>query len=255
MWVSERVMPFGIFPASGIAQRKAYAQMELVCIDFGRLEAAASDLCGFLVRWIAQRKKRRLSTRLAFGKQYTDDVCVVVLGAARMVRFLGAWHLVISRFNVLMAPPKKRQLGCAATWLGAILAPATGAVTTSMANRLRAIEMLRIMLAERLTLGQLAKLNGLLEHLCDVFCLSRSIVFHMYEPLQRTGTLHPDFEFVPSKHLTKQAAAWLLRLAKTAVSRCGQILLTPWKATGSTQLLHWYNDAAKEGCGIPELGE
>ena len=72
--------------------------------------------------------------------------------------------------------------------------------------------------------------------------------------MQRTGTLHPDFEFVPSKHLIKQTAAWLLRLAKTAGSRCGQMLLTPWKATESTQLLHWYSDAAKEGCGMPGLG-
>ena len=253
MWASERVMPFGIFPASGIAQRKAYAQMALVWIEFDRLEESV-ELCGFLSRWKAQREELGLSTRLAFGRQYTDDVCVVVLGTARMVRFLRAWHAVISRFNILMAPPKKRQLGCAATWLGAILAPATGAVTTPMSKRLRAIEMLRLLLSERLTLGQLAKLNGLLEHLCDVFCLSRKVMFHMYEPMQRTGTLHPDFEFVPSKHLIKQTAAWLLRLAKTAGSRCGQMLLKPWKATESTQLLHWYSDAAKEGCGMPGLG-
>ena len=100
MWASERVMPFGIFSASGIAQRKAYAQMELVWIEFDRLEAAATDLCSFLVRWLAQEKERGLSTRLAFGRQHADDVFVVVLGAARMVCFLRAWHLVISRFNI-----------------------------------------------------------------------------------------------------------------------------------------------------------
>ena len=246
-------MPFGIFPASGIAQRKAYAQMELVWIEFDRLEAPIV-LAGFLARWTAQRLSLGLSTRLAFGKQYTDDVCVVVLGVARMIRFIRAWHTVISSFNILMAPPKKRQLGCAATWLGAILAPATGAVTTPMAKRLRAIEMLRLLLAEKLTLGQLAKLNGLLEHLCDVFCLPRSAMFHMYEPMQASVVLHPDFEFVPSKHLVKQTASWLLRLAKVAGSRCGQMLVTPWKATESTRLLHWYSDAAKEGCGRPGLG-
>ena len=199
-------MPFGIFPASGIAQRKAYAQMELVWIEFDRLEAPIV-LPGFLARWTAQRVRLGLSTRLAFGKQYTDDVCVVVLGVARMIRFIRAWHTVISSFNIMMAPPKKRQLGCAVTWLGAILAPATGAVTTPMSKRLRAIEMLRLLLAEKLTLGQLAKLNGLLEHLCDVFCLPRSAMFHMYEPMQTSVVLHPDFEFVPSKHLVKQTAS------------------------------------------------
>ena len=246
-------MPFGIFPASGIAQRKAYAQMELVWIEFDRLEAPIV-LSGFLARWTAQRLRLGLSTRLAFGKQYTDDVCVVVLGVARMIRFIRAWHTVISSFNIMMAPPKKRQLGCAATWLGAILAPATGAVTTPMSKRLRAIEMLRLLLAEKLTLGQLAKLNGLLEHLCDVFCLPRSVMFHMYEPMQTSVVLHPDFEFVPSKHLVKQTASWLLRLANVAGSRCGQMIVTPWKATESTRLLHWYSDAAKEGCGRPGLG-
>ena len=32
------------------------------------------------------------------------------------------------------------------------------------------------------------------------------------------------------------------------------MLVTPWKATESTRLLHWYSDAAKEGCGRPGLG-
>ena len=72
-----------------------------------------------------------------------------------MVRFIRAWHTVTSSFNILMAPPKKRQLGCVATWLGAILAPATGAVTTPMSKRLGVIEMRRLLLAERLTLGSL----------------------------------------------------------------------------------------------------
>ena len=71
MWASEQIMPFGIFPASGIAQRKAYAQMELVWIEFDRLEAPIV-LSGFLARWTAQRLRLGLSTRLAFGKQYTD---------------------------------------------------------------------------------------------------------------------------------------------------------------------------------------
>ena len=76
----------------------------------------------------------------------------------------------------------------------------------------------------------------------------------MYEPMQTSVVLHPDFEFVPSKHLVKQTASWLLRLAKFAGSRCGQMMVTPWKATESTRLLHWYSDAAKEGCGRPGLG-
>ena len=32
------------------------------------------------------------------------------------------------------------------------------------------------------------------------------------------------------------------------------MMVTPWKATESTRLLHWYSDAAKEGCGRPGLG-
>ena len=87
MWSSERVMPFAIFPASWIAQRKAYAQMDLVWIEFGRLEVPV-ELCGFLVRWRAQIKELGLTARLAFGRQYTDDVCMVVLGADRMIRLL-----------------------------------------------------------------------------------------------------------------------------------------------------------------------
>ena len=116
--------------------------------------------------------------------------------------------------------------------------------------------MHRLLLAEKLTLGRLdmTKLNGLLEHLCDVFCLPRSAMFHMYEPMQTSVALHPDFEFVPSKHLVTQPAGWLLRLAKLASSRCGQMSVTPWKATESTQLLHRHSDATKEGRGRPGPG-
>ena len=35
----------------------------------------------------------------------------------------------------------------------------------------------------------------------------------MYEPMQTSVVLYPDFEFVPSKHLVKQPASWLPRLA------------------------------------------
>ena len=166
-------MPFGIFPASGIAQQKAYAQMELVWIEFDRLEAPIV-LSSFLARWTAQRVRLGLSTRFAFGKQYTDDVCVVILGVARMIRFKRAWHAVISSFNIMMAPPKKRRLGCAATWLGAIVAPATGAVTTPMSllRRLRAIEMLRLLLAKELTLGQLSN---------SMVCSNICVMFFVYQ--------------------------------------------------------------------------
>ena len=92
-----------------------------------------------------------------------------------------------------------------------------------MSKRLRAIEMLRSLLAEKLTLVQLTKLNGLLEYSCDVLCLTRSAMLDMYEPVQTSVVLHPEFEFVPSKHLVKQTASWLLRLANVAGSRCGQM--------------------------------
>ena len=93
-------MPIGIFPAPGIDQRKAYAQMELVWIVFDRLEESIV-VSGFLARCTAQRLSLGLSTRLAFGKQYIDDVCVVVLGVSRMIRFLRAWHTVISSLKIL----------------------------------------------------------------------------------------------------------------------------------------------------------
>ena len=83
-------------------------------IEFDRL-VASIERPGFLARWVAQRRKVDCPpARLAFGRQYADGVCVVVLGVARMVRFVRAWHTDVSSFNIPMAPPKKRQLGCAA---------------------------------------------------------------------------------------------------------------------------------------------
>ena len=79
-------------------------------------------------------------------------------------------------------------------------------------------------------------------------------MLHMHEPMQTSAVLYPDFEPVPSKHLVKQTASWLLRLAKVAGSRCGQVLVTPCGVTESTRLLHWYSDASKEGGGRSGLG-
>jgi hypothetical protein len=63
--------------------------MELVWIELDSSEESI-ELPDFLAGWTSQRRESGFSTRLAFGKQYTDDVCVVVLGVARMVRFIRA---------------------------------------------------------------------------------------------------------------------------------------------------------------------
>ena len=81
MWASERVMPFGIFPASGIAHRNAYAHMELAWIEFDCLEATI-ELCGYPVRWKAKRKGSAvLHDLLSLGSTRTMSVwlCLVSL--------------------------------------------------------------------------------------------------------------------------------------------------------------------------------
>ena len=98
-----------------------------------------------IVRRIAAARARKWQDQhqldLWFTDVFTDDSAAVVLGYERMTGYLVAWHEMITRLNILMAPPRKRQLGCVLRWIGAIFLT-VGLVTTQLQKRLRAVMQL-----------------------------------------------------------------------------------------------------------------
>ena len=56
--------------------------------------------------------------RLWCMMQYTDDPCILAVGADLMHRVIKAWHWLTSGMGSMMAIPEKRTLGTSARWLG-----------------------------------------------------------------------------------------------------------------------------------------
>ena len=116
------------------------------------MEAAVEESSAKIMDVLDKRRavfQSKSQHRLYFAEKSTDDSAAAVVGSARTVRYLIAWFEVITRFNIIMAPPRKRQLGCRLEWIGTVFL-ATRLVTTQLQKRIRAVAELKLLLAGRL---------------------------------------------------------------------------------------------------------
>lgn len=147
-------MSFGVQCASNVAQGWAHLLMHLVRSTMDAMEQAASSTLTLVETiWIQTRKAvftDPTQWRLYYAEMFTDDMAAAVVGEDRCVRYLLAWHETITSFNIIMAPPKKRQIGYVLHWIGGILL-AIGLVTMALQKRIRAIHSLKVLLAGKLT--------------------------------------------------------------------------------------------------------
>ena len=201
------------------------------------MEAATAEESGAICEILAARRQRFAGGhqhRLYFTEQFTDDSAAAILGVDRTVRYLLAWFEVTTRFNIMMAPPRKRQLGCKLHWVGAVFL-AVGLLTTQLQKRVRAVAELKLLLAGRLTRAALQKLLGLLQHLTHVFALKQNMTAALYEGLgshqfDADGALiHPEERVQPSQNMRSSAGRWVKYLASRAGSTllkalCGRIV-------------------------------
>ena len=259
-WAAEYVLPFGAQAASNVCQAWAHAIMKLVRDLFDEMEAANPDEDPFVTQWVVDRKELGVRTgnvehRLAVAECYTDDSFAAIIGVARTIRYMRAWHEVTSRMNIMMAPPSKRQLGCQVTWLGAIMLTGAGLVTVNAQKRLHADAELAAFAACAQKSSANQKMNGLLEHLVDVFGLQRQAMFGMY----RAGVAardHPDQILQPDEFARVQAAKLRKIISSSPGSHFGSSFLSSAIDSLSTSslLCSLFSDAALKGCDHPGLG-
>jgi len=185
-WASEKVMPFGVKCGSYIAQGWANLVLFLVRKTMDEMEAASKEDNNLLADMLSARKAKWAKQEQVgayYTVMFTDDSATALIGISRVIRYLCAWHEVTSKFNIMMAPPRKRQLGCRLQWVGGIVL-ATGAVTVGLQKRIKAIQELKRLLAGKLTVSALRKMMGLIEHFIYLLALKRNLVAALYEPLK-----------------------------------------------------------------------
>ena len=220
-FVTEKRLGFGLSLSPSIAQRFS----ELVLADFRtRLDAeedqyfdsilsSSSNVCSgadpkdileaagradgmtAACRWIQQRRflsriTNRNELRLYSAHLYTDDLAVVVVGHARLIRALRCWGETTSRFGLVMAPPTKRQLGSSFTWLGFNFHLASGVVVAQPDKISRARDTIELVLSgAQVTFDAYRSLMGLMEHLLPIIGAGRPWMYHLYEGNYNRGML------------------------------------------------------------------
>ena len=188
--------------------------------------------------------------RLYFDGCFTDDLAAAIVGVERTTRYLMAWHEVTTRFNIMMAPPRKRQLGCRLLWVGALLLT-IGLVTVSLQKRIRAIYKLKLLLAGKLSMSQLQKLNGLLQHFVSVFALKNNWTSGMYVLFNAAemdgGVLrHPEARAEPTRHMEQTAGKWLVCLRDLVGSSACTFTSERNPITELSRFISSHSDAASE---------
>lgn len=254
-WAAEYIMPFGVTCASNIAQAWAHVVVFLVRKLFFEMEDATPTESPKLESLLVKRAayfgvQQEEQNRLCFLEQFTDDSAGATVGLERFVRLLLAWFEINSKLNILMAPPRKRQVGCALTWIG-IRAYTHGIVTTQLQKRVRAVVNLKLLLAGKLRRSALRKLLGLLEHFVFLFCLGRNWMHSLYEPFDSEDIWADDLKdpanlVKPSPHMASTSGRWISFLAsnagvtvKVATGECSPL-------TESSLIIDSYTDAAVE---------
>ena len=248
------ILPFGIQCASNLAQGWTHILTHLVRDLMDTMERQHPDPHPIIQEWVTNRQKlfpdQPWQWRLYYDGCFTDDNAAAILGIDRTVRYLRAWHEVTVRFNILMAPPKKRQLGCRMRWIGAIIL-STGLATVQLQKRLRAAVMLRTLLAGQLTLSALQKLLGLLQHFVAVFALKQNMMQGMYAPLGGDevtfGVLkHPEAKAAVSSTMQSVSGKWLVMLGTLAGCSASAFTSERNPITAESLFRSWHSDAANE---------
>ena len=161
----------------------------------------------------------------------------------------------------MMAPPRKRQLGCKLHWVGAVFL-AVGLLTTQLQKRVRAVAELKLLLAGRLTRAALQKLLGLLQHLTHVFALKQNTTAALYEGLgsqqfDADGALtNPEERVQPSQNMRSSAGRWVKYLASRAGSTLKHFAAESSPLHALSMVISWHSDAASEAVmEVDEAGD
>jgi len=264
--VSERVLGFGIAASSNIAQRLAWAMMDILQRWFDAEEDAlfAELPQGKRRSWLEGRRALsqhtgRNEARLYSVWMYTDDIAFSIVGAERTHRLVRCWRRLTTTMGLEMASAAKRHIGTNLVWLGIIYNSILGTAVIPADKRARALEGVRGVAAGVVTnVSDFQRLEGLLQHLRPFAGLGRDAM-HGFADACRAGGVSPGRPLGPSEpivirpFLRERARVWARALTETsAVSYMTAVSNQP--APPATTVWALFSDAAKERASPDESG-
>ena len=241
IFVSERVLGFGMHPASNVAQRASDALLHIFRCDMDDADAHSfTEPGGKMAAWRQTRAAMaaRIGTpckrdvgvcavsdthatcdfeRLYTAYIFTDDPIFVVVGAQRALRALRVWRQLTTDTGLIMAIPEKRHLGSHATWLGVIIIVSLGIVVVPTAKLLRAAHAIRRTLSSGIEFSDYRSLCGLLEHLRAINLTGRNTMHGLYAPHGPDGAAAdgPSAVVRCDPLMRKQLQRWLSLLTRS----------------------------------------
>jgi site-specific DNA-cytosine methylase len=259
-FVVEKVLGFGLSPNSNIAQRFANAIVYMFCKRFDMIEdhLLSQEQDPAKLAWINARKSLGPSQcRLYIIKMYTDDVKFVVVGVERLIRFLRCWDNLMTELGLLMAIAKKRQLGCASSWLGFLPCPMLAMVAIPREKVSSAITGLTSLAdGSPLRLDAYRSLLGFLEHLIPFDNSGRASMFGFYNVFKGSLDAPPSTLIKPSALVRRQSQRKIDILVRHPFVSTLQLTLKDASNLLHTQIpsvAFVYTDAAKDDCYNPSI--
>ena len=269
--IVEKVLSMGTAPSSQIAQRLGNAILWALS---ARMDAADAPFLEIeppeVLEWL---ERRRALPHDAYGTQarlwdclqYTDDPCLQAVGTARAVRLLCQWHDLVGTdgFNLMYARTGKWHAGTHTRWLGVCFSPTLGVAWLPPDKASRILAQLDELSAGSLTVSELARLQGRLEHFRFVARVPAYAMYGMRDAsTDASGSaLPPHARAICAGRTIAAVARW----RDAASNSPGTLLLAaaPAAAVGGpiSQMLptsgaqwHITSDAALTGTCDPGLG-
>ena len=188
---------------------------------------------------------------------YTDDGHAMVVGAARMVRFLRAFWAIAGPegLDTPLSRASKQQIGVCVTWVGGGLAAGLGLVWVPRAKVTRAVEGLATTLANRMEVGEYRRVAGFLVSILFMLGNDATLLSHIFRPMK------PGNELDSGPHTTvfcdELMAGTLCRWQRLILNTPGAPALcaaAPAPPAASAPRYRIRTDAALQGTPSPGLG-
>ena len=258
-YVNERVLGFGTTRSSNYAQRHTNLLLEVLqrrALDNDRRISIALGSAP-LNAWRARR--------LALGEEtgfpqdmrctslmYTDDGLFICVGEEATINYLREWRGITSEAGLLMAIPKKREIGTCVLWLGVLFFSVLGIAVVPRDKLLRASSLVSQAIAKLLSFSDWRRMCGMLEHIRCVNGQPRLTQFGLYEP--HRGDLEPCELVQTSEMAMRCLISWLKALSHTGGATFFVAFRVQWAGVYAKVIAFTSSDAAMDGTATPGLG-
>mgnify|MGYP002629316529 CR=1 FL=1 len=259
VYVNERVLGFGTLRSSNYAQRHTNLLMEV------HQRRALADDRRISYGHSSQRLRRLLAKRRALGEKtgqpedrrftnhcYTDDCIFAAIGEAGTISSLRTWRSICREINLLMAIPKKREIGTMVIWLGILIFSMLGVAVVTTEKLMRAYALVSTALSGTLAWADWQRMCGMLEHIRCINCMTKLSNFGMYAAHSLRLGASDVVELSPLN--TRALTQWLRALQRTGGAVFLVAFRTTWTGVGATMMVFTSSDAAMLGTLTPGLG-